>query len=393
MRNIFNILIMLILFSSVTAVSEATILKSGTYEVVAEENAPEFVESARIKIKNERDGRIEVSTNEGDTWTEVGRVVYPCNLVSNQGYTASKWVPDGPVAATAVNAIHIKTDYNFADEKGVLWSILPKDMLKPPTYYNSYLSPDSSIYTDIPAGKAIFGGHFAPLVGNQVSTMDADGNLYPIGLGYVPKLEETYVIVIQRPKRTPKEVIFENRFGGLVTLIYPDGEEKLIGEVLKPVVGVGRFSGTKYSDTGRIRANHTAVIDISTSPIGKVGGFQIIPAAHGMSDEMLFARTLTQWMVVGPVSALDPSPEGVAPLYKYFVRPAYDPDDIDAPDWKARLLDRFLVQVKYVEEEKWQPMPEITLDPDLRKSLPDWAFKALKNVSHVRIMFPVYEEN
>jgi len=91
-------------------------------------------------------------------------------------------------------------------------------------------------------------------------------------------------------KKYPSEIEFENRFGGFVTLKYPNGESKVVAQVLKPVEGVGRFGGSLYGNTGRIRANHTGVICIITSPHGQVGGFQILPDNHGMSPEMFNAR-------------------------------------------------------------------------------------------------------
>jgi|GEM_PF-100576 len=374
------------------SVAHAAARWSGTFEAVYKENNPVFIEASRVRVNNVKDGSIDISLDAGRTWKKIGSVLYPTNVVSNTGYTASRWIEEGDIAAVAVNAIHIKTDYNFVDDRGVIFSILPRDQLSVPEYYNSYISPNSSIYTDISAGELIFGGEYSPFVGNQVSTSDAEGNLFPVGLGFEPRIGDVFVMVVERPAHYPKEVIFENRFGGLITLRYLYGESKVIGTVLKPVVGVGRFLGTKYSDIGRIRANHPGVLDVSTASIGEIGGFQIIPAAHGMSDEMITARVLTQWMVVGPVSALDPSPEGVAPLFKYFVHPRYVPADIFDEDWDRKALERFLVEVKYKDEDSWRTMPEISLNPDLRMALPYWANKALKNISHFRILFPIYRE-
>lgn len=370
--------------------SQATNLHSGTFEAVESENFPEFIEVYRIKVQNIISGEVSVSENKGESWKKLGMVLYPTNRVSNSGYTASKWVKDGTVAAVAVNAIHIKTDYNFADDKGVIFSIVPKNLMKVPEYYNSYVSPNSSIYVDLEAGEGIFGGGYSPYVGNEVM-VDEGGKLLPIGKGYVPKVGDTLVVQVLRPRRYPKEVVFENRFGGRVTLLYPEGEGKIIGVVLKPVLGVGRFQGTQYTGVGRIRANHTAVICVSTAPMGKTGGFQIIPAAHGMSREMILARTLTQWMVVGPPKASDPSPEGVAPLYQYFIAPVYSKDDLDKEDWEEKLLSRFLVDIRLEGDDSWRPMPLYILDPDLRKSLPRWANRALEDVTHFRILFPVYK--
>ncbi len=220
-------------------------------------------------------------------------------------------------------------------------------------------------------------------------TVDANGIIYPLQTGYVPNIGDTILIIVERPARYPKEIDFENRFGGLITIKYIDGEKRYVGQVLRPIEGVGRFLGSEYADVGRIRANHAGVICIATSPLGCIGGFQIIPSGHGMSKEMITARTLTQWMVIGPMNALDNSFEGIAPFFKYYLQPRYSEDDIDQPDWQKRLLERFLVEVKVKDKQGWQPMPVFYMD--LNKPLPKWADRAMEGITDIRILFPIYE--
>ena len=308
-----------------------------------------------------------------------------------EGYTAARWVGDGKVAATAVNAIHIKTSTE-ADGGGVIFSVLPKEFLKKPKVYKSYLSPDSSIYTDIPAGEGIFGGGYAPFVGNVVMVSQLARPVVAIPKGYVPQISDKIYVMVDRPVDYPKEMIFENKFGGKITTVYFNGEEKVSGQVLRPVVGVGRFDGTKYASVGRIRANHAGVIDISTSSLGKIGGFQIVPAQHGSG--MQYARENTQWMVVGPADVADPSLEGRAPFFKFFIKPAYGESDLESEDWDKMLLDRFLVEVKVKDKDKvkegWQPMPDYEFNEyNLVGEVPDWANSALAGITHFRIMFPI----
>ncbi|MCX5749523.1 MAG: hypothetical protein NTZ10_04710 [Candidatus Saganbacteria bacterium] len=354
----------------------------------AAEKTVKSAEIYRISVENRQNGIVAVSRDGGNSWEAVGKVLYPCQKVNRDGYTASKWASVGAVAATAVNAIHIRTGTNTEEGKGVVFSIIPADMLNPPEYYNSFLSPDSSIYTNIPAGTSIFGGDFAPIVGNPVSYIDEFKEIKEITEGYVPNIGQTIIISVIRPVSYPRAIIFENKFGGKIRIDYGGDEESVIGEVLKPVQGIGRFQGTQFADVGRIRANHTGVIDVSTSPMGRVGGFQIIPSRHGMSPEMLNARIMTQWMVIGPTSIFGKTLEGQPPLFSLYLQPRYKPMDLDSKTWSEDLLKRFLVEVK-INDIGWQPMPRLWIDPDLRKQLPDWANTALKNVTHVRILFPV----
>lgn len=385
MKKIFIICLLWFVFA---ACSHAVLEEIGVPGDLTRENDPDFVETHTIEIINVEQGHIRITDDQGETWQDIGRVIYPCGKVNDQGYTASKWVKKGEVAATSVNAIHIKAGYNKKDDRGVIFSILPKEYSKVPRNYNSYYSPTASILTDIPAGTSIFGGWESPAVGNIVSACHneslEDGNEASY---FVPGSSDQFWITVSRPKVSPQQIVFENRFGGRVTMRYLDGEEKIIGQVYKPVLGVGRFAGTKYAEVGRIRANHSAVIDISTSPLNLIGGFQIIPSYHGMSKEMIYARAKTQWMVVGPAGVEDPAIEGSAPLFKYFLRPVYVESTLEEKYWDDILLTKFLVEVKYKDNDDWQPLPRFTLNP--KAALPTWADRALKNVTHFRILFPI----
>ena len=141
------------------------------------------------------------------------------------------------------------------------------------------------------------------------------------------------------------------------------------------------------ADVGRIRAAHPGVIDVSTSPNGEIGGFQIIPRDHAMSPEMTFTRTKTQWMVVGPLWALDESMEGLPPLFSDYLYPAFTPamnpdgtvnEDISGA---AAFLDRFTVRGRYADAD--DPEEYILLRPYTMLHN-----AALQELTHLRIYFP-----
>ncbi len=344
-------------------------------------------ELTRIRIANDRGGEIAASYDAGKTWHAVGRVLRYTTRVNDRGYTASKWVPAGRVAATAVNAVHINVGYNEEDDRGIIFSLLPREFVAPMAGYRSFLSPDSSIYTDIPAGEGIFGGGIAPLVGNPVFLEAEESRLVLLPAGFVPARGDVLVIVVLRPRLYPLEVEFENREGGSIALRYPDGSRRLLGWVIRPVRGIGRFAGSLYADIGRVRAGHAGVVDISTSPPNFLGAFQIIPVGHALSPEMGYAWTKSQWMIVGPTAAESPLWEGLTPLFYQHIRPDYLADDLQAAEWRDRLLARFLVEVD--AGHGWAPMPCFRLPPDLSVPLPAWADTALDGVRRIRILFPV----
>ena len=344
----------------------------GPTEAVAPENSPEFVTLFQVTFDNTRGGAITAGPEGAET--VIGKVLAPANAVNDQGYTASGWAPEGRVAATAVNAVHLKLK-NTAP-KATIMSILPKELFANPSDFNAMYKSSASIITDMPGGTGFFGGAFAPFIGSPVLADRGEG-FKQIEPDFVPAEGDRIRILVQRPKRFPAAITFENRFGGRVILRYADGEEKVIAQVLKPVYGVGRFGGSEFADVGRIRANHTGVICVSASPVGQIGGFQIIPENHGMSPEMSTARTLTQWMVVGPKNIDDPSTEGVAPLFRYFLRPVYYPLGAEGRSIE-QMMDMFIVQVQRAHGP-WERMPEFTGRNDT----------AMPDLTAIRILFPL----
>ena len=364
-----------------------TLLHGPSPEIAPEQNEP-MIEIARLRMQNTAGGLIEGSRDGGATWKTIGHITNPTIRVNRKGFNASKYAPIGTVAASAVNAMHLKASQNTEENRGVIWSLAPA----PEEHINnaslqSEVSPESAAYTDIPGGSGIFGGPFTPFVGNHIF-LDNDrvNKLLPLPSEYVPKVGDVWVIPIERPKHYPKALVFENRFGGRITIQYRDEEPRIIGEVLRPVLGIGRFQGSYFADVGRVRANHCGVIDIATCPHGKTGSFQIVPANHAMSPETDYIRELTQWMVVGPASVTDPSREGTAPLFSQFIRPRYDHKDVWDDDPVEGMAGRFLIQVKKAGSDQWQPMPTLWLDPN--KPLPSWAGTALADVTEIGIMFP-----
>jgi len=218
----------------------------------------------RIRLVNDRDGPISVSRDQGHSWRTLGRVLRYTTHVNRRAYTASKWVPAGRVAATAVNAIHVNAGYNLDDDRGIVFSILPRQFLSPPTDYDSFLSPDSSVYTDLSAGDTIFGGGYAPLVGSGVHLELSSGELVPLWDGYVPHRGDILVIILARPEPYPVAVVFENCEGGSVAIHYADGAEQHLGWVIRPVRGIGRFAGSRYAAIGTSAASRPRVPGLGT---------------------------------------------------------------------------------------------------------------------------------
>lgn len=316
--------------------------------------APSARESLRLRLTNAVGGAVEASRDGGRSWLLLGRVTAPALRVNPQSYTAAGWARDSAVAATAANAIHVRVATNPANGRPMTISLVPGGK----TIGAATREPSATIYTDLAGGDSIFGGGLGPYVNDPV-TLQRDGRSGPLPPDYAPALGDVLLIVRSEPEPLPRYAIFENRAGGAVLLDYGDGPRQ-VGVVDRPVSGIGRFEGAVYAAGGRIRANHPGVIDVSTSPFGLMGGFQIIPRRHARSPEMAYVQTGHQWLVIGPTAPDDPDWAGQPPFFSATILPSYRPDDVlgDHTDWMRRVLSRTSMEVSY-GGDKWEPMPRL----------------------------------
>ncbi|EFQ23703.1 conserved hypothetical protein [Aminomonas paucivorans DSM 12260] len=321
-----------------------------------------------LEIPLNLDGVVQVHLPDGST-RELGRVVALPEKTRWPSFTATRWGVPGSVAASAVNALHLLVDVEQG--KGRTLSLIPQKTVAPAA------GPGASVVLDAEAGTGVFGA-WAPPVGNPVRVRRADGEEGPLSGSLIPRMGDTLWMHVRR-EEVPYLVDLENRPGGRVYAWSRSRGAKLIGRVLRPVRGVGRFEGTLFQDRGRLRANHPGVIDISTSPHGVVGGFQILPMDHGKSSEMQGAWTMTQWLVVA-------APDGSSPLVG--TPPLFSGGLVPGPGEGEALWDlwstygrRPLVLCR-IDGGPWEKLPEVSGRQD----------QALAKLTHLRIYFPVIDE-
>lgn len=370
-------------------------------------------EELRLRLTNAEGGVIEASHDQGGTWLTLGHVTHPALRVNRNSYTAAGWAQDSAVAATAVNALHVRLGTNPETGRPMTLSIVPGGK----TVGAANREPSATLSTDLEGGSTIFGGGLGPYVNSPVFR-EREGTLEPLPVTYEPAVGDIWVIIRYAPL-VPRYAVFENRVGGTITLDYGAGP-RVVGVVDRAVSGIGRFEGAIYAAPGRVRANHPGVIDISTSPVGMMGGFQIIPRHHAQSPEMKFVATGHQWLVIGPASDAEADWAGQPPFFSGTILPSYRPDDIygDHADWLQRVLSRTLVEVRYADGP-WEPMPRIgfvaltgdnneqasergrrrlwTLPGELNPNRPQpkeaaaLADQALAGFTHFRLVFPQAE--
>ncbi|MEG1502175.1 MAG: hypothetical protein RR370_02180 [Synergistaceae bacterium] len=297
---------------------------------------------------------------------EIGKVLKIPTSTRYPSYTASAWGTSSSICASAVNAIHIVT--SIEQNKGRTISILPQETIAPAAGTNAAFIIDSK------AGNGIF-GLWAPIVGSEVFVANSETNEFST-LENKPSFKITDSLIIRNvPSKTPYMVEIENKPGGRVYSWSSDGYS-LLARVIKPVIGTGRFMGTLFQNTSRLRANHCGVIDLSTSTRGKVGGFQLIPWEHALtSKEMQNAWDLTQWMILAPVNP-DDKLKATFPLFKGALIPGTgDCDSFNDIILKYGRKSLFLVRIN---GGNWQKVPSFVGKQNF----------SLKDITHIRIYFP-----
>lgn len=288
-----------------------------------------------VCLENKVNGRVLLKdlssgTEKADKTYLLGNILRPATSIRTQSFRASRYGEGSVVAASAVNAIHLKV-YAQADlGKGASISIYPKELFGKSLSGAPHKFLDYVIYTDIPAGRFLFGGSFSPAPGNEVRVKRNSKEL-KLAFGYVPAIGDSFEIHVKSPSEPVRRFVFENKVKGRVLLESLRGTKQVVAVVVKPVTAVGRFEGGSLASPGSIRAVHSAVIDICTSPRGFTGGFQITPIAHTYSRELLKAHILPQYMLLAPVG--DSRLEGEPPLFRDYLPPRVN--DVTEPELVA----------------------------------------------------------
>ena len=291
------------------------------------------VESHRLRIVNEKEGAIQVSYDKGETWRLIGRVLAPAKTCA-EGFLAVQYAKPGTVVAIAVHGLRIRTGgpnpnvrdpFTLTIEPQEYATAAAQDGKRPNQGFGGHVGGASGIYTDIPAGSAIF-RELAPRVGSPVF-LEQRGRCVPLPVDFLPSgAGEAIIIPVFAPKNALISLTLENKNNGAVEATYADGSVRQVCRVVDPVQGVGRFDGTAFTGVGRINTAHTGVITVSTAPFNNSraegagaeqrGGFQICPAWHNSRTQEAGAPMI---LTLGPPGKRRRSLEGAAPLFRDFI--------------------------------------------------------------------------
>ncbi|MDR0647959.1 MAG: hypothetical protein LBF92_01290 [Synergistaceae bacterium] len=321
-----------------------------------------------IRIPFEAGRRVTSVLPDGSEF-DLGRVEKLPEQTRWPSYTASAWGKPGAVTASAVNAVHILI--GVEDGRGRTMSVIPQETIAPAA------GAGASIVLDAKAGTGFFGA-WAPPVGTRI-TVSGETGTRPLESGRLPEDGETLVFSVYEGDM-PYMVEFENRPGGRVTAWSEASGAEVIARVIRPVGGTGRFEGTLFQNAGRVRANHSGVIDVSTSPRGEIGGFQIIPWDHALhSKEMQGAWSMTQWMIIAHPDGKSML-GGTAPLFAGGLVPGTADRETLWDLWST--YGRKPLVLARLSGGEWGKLPVSSGRDD----------NALKEVTHLRIYFPITKE-
>ena len=338
-------------------------------------NSKIFAAMIELQIPCEIGGVVKAVMPKGEI-IELGQVEKVPVKTNWPAYTASKWADNSSVSATAVNAIHILI--NVENNRGRIISIVPSVTVAPAAEAGAYFS------LNMPAGNGIFGG-FAPLTGSKATVRNKNNGEERILDEQILNSDDILIIrseFYDDVKNNLYMLEIENRPAGRV-IAYKNSGCEIIARVIHPVGGVGRFGGSIYQHNSRIRASHCGVICITTSKMNEVGGFQIIPLTHALtSSEMSSAWDLTQWLIISPLPERENIMlEGHEPLFKKAFIPGVQASDLKKfPDIINAYNLRPLVLCR-ISGGNWQKLPVVSGKED----------NALKNITHLRIYYPIFE--
>ena len=254
------------------------------------------------------------------------------------GFTASRYGVGGEVVATAANAHHFLIDVE--DGRGRTLSLIPT------ATFVATAGLGSCIVVEGTGGIGLW-GRYAPTVGSPVFVVNRIGSRIRFRSPDLLKVATGLEVDVHAPPAAVDYLQIENRVGGRAW--YHDGTgDHLFGVVDRPVTGTGRFSGTLYQAAGFVRANHLGVLCVSTTPVGDIGGFQIVPRNHTFNPELQKTQRMSQWLILRGPDYEDLT--GKFPFFSGAVRPGDREDPRSHQGW---------VFCRY-GETPWMPLPVVS---------------------------------
>lgn len=302
---------------------------------------PLILETHRIRVTNQVNGKIEVSLDGGRSWETIGRVSRPAS-VTGVGTRALEAAVPATVSGSGPESVSVRVPTTLATPR---WLRIAAAGEAP---------NNAACQSDIAAGESIF-RPLAPPPGSQVF-LEKEGRREPLPTNYLPRPGDQVVIVCERSPEAPGAVVLENREGGQVAMVTPLGEEKLIGRVRQPLRGIGRYAGTERAGQGALVSYQSTTVVVSTAgrmrrldahdrPLDERGGFVLQPA----ESELKGATHPESQILIEAVAAEGKAKPAASALFSLPV-PLTTGVPIDPAPSR--------VEVR-IDGGEWEPMPDL----------------------------------
>jgi hypothetical protein len=327
----------------------------------------------RVRITNQAGGAIELRGDGGQAWEPLGRVVKPATQV-NTATEAIKVAPEGAVAAAAPESLTLRLPTAKTGNRTL------RILAKGETH------SAGAIATDIPGRGSLF-RYAAPPIGSPV-LVDRGGKNEPLPPGYLPRVGDRLTLLVT-PQATAEGTVvtLENKVGGQVELVDPDGIRRAIAKVKQPLRGIGRYAGTERAGTGALLSwSPTAVLvctagtarrpDEGEMPAEERGGFVIQPAEPALRGT---THPASQVLIEAVAAEGEPKP-AVSPFF-----------GLGAPLSTGDALDPRPTKVEVrIDGGDWEPCPDLrgTLDTDdLPRAVQTAVGRNIRDgITHIRVV-------
>ena len=205
-----------------------------------------WTESHRLAFENQRGGRVAVSLDSGRTWSTIGSVLH-ASTAPGPGLPGMDLAAPGSVSAAGIQGFHLRTASVTPDDtRPGRISVLPSD------HPSAASPPPGTLIVDLASGSLLFTS-LLPKPGDDAWMVTRTATGTPDKqLPLFPAKDRTMVVVVGTRFPSARQITFENRPGGLVEMTTGEGRPLLLGRVIQPLEGVGRYDGTSLVGLGRV---------------------------------------------------------------------------------------------------------------------------------------------
>lgn len=294
---------------------------------------------------------------------DLGKVVQPARSLELGSYLGGDARAQQVVASCGTGEIRLRLfAATAAGQAGNLLLLPAERRFAAPD--GSFESPlPNAIYTDIPAGKGLFGGAYPLIAGNPVSAFHglehAEFNAENAAL----TADDLIIIEVRGPAVWPHSLEIPNEPGGKIVLSLADGTKVTCGYVTQALAASPSTAGIGPRTPGTIAAGGDIQLALGC-PAAGAHALEIVPLGLHLGNE---DTAPPPRLLVASASGF--SPVGQPPLFGGFIYPL---SGVEPP----RRLPLLSASVQIGTSANWLPLNEVVVPEalqDIHALRIDWA--------------------